>query len=104
MELEKVIKEEFKTFVDSKFQNESIRSFLNNHERLPLMIGNLIKELKKCDTIILGSNKDLESKRDLIKNLVKDFANMFCSQALEVKAKELGHKSNMSFAKKIMTI
>lgn len=91
METERLIKEEFKKFVESTFQKDDIRSFLLNHPKVPLLIGNLTREIRKCDIIILGSKRDLEDKRKTVIEVARDFSKMFCKYALEEKEKELAN-------------
>lgn len=91
METKQVIKEEFQLFVVENFKNEGIRNFLLNHERLPLLINNLTNEIKKCDNIILGSSRDLNEKRRVVKELARDFSKHFCKAAIAVKEKELAN-------------
>lgn len=86
------IKEEFEKFVKSTFPNRDIQNFLINHEKLPLLIEKLTKELRGCDSIILRSqNKDLFQKRKTVKDLIVDFSRFFCNTALNEKLKEVAN-------------
>ena len=104
MDYAKEIKKEFDLFVKQKFTKIDIQNFLLNHERIPLLINNLVKEIKGAEHVIFGGGKTPEEKREIVAGLAKDLSNMFCSQALEVKSKELGGKSKQSFAAKIMRL
>lgn len=70
-----------------KFKNEGIRSFLLNHERLPLLKENLLKEIFELDKV-----PGVKLSGAKIKSLVESFFEMFAKAALTAKAAEIRAK------------
>jgi polyhydroxyalkanoate synthesis regulator phasin len=80
-----MVVKDFKRFINDTFkEKEQLRKFFLNHERLPLLIDNLTREILKCDA-------DFKTKlsRKKIRELVCDCTRMFCRTAINVKEEEI---------------
>jgi hypothetical protein len=83
MEYEDAIEFGLKTHVKATFRNESVQNFILNHERLPLLVSNLATELKGLENQVVAMKSTQEQKRNMVKSLITDFANMFCKAAVD---------------------
>ena len=77
----------FDDFITKTFQKEEIRSFLINHERKELVLGNLCEQIVKCErgNIVFNATK--------YHQVIDDVTKLFCETALECMAQELMSKS-----------
>jgi hypothetical protein len=79
----------FKDFVSKTFDNSDVKNFLINHERLPLLVTNLTKQMKDAEYILIPSKSTMPEKRKILSGIIEGFSQTFCSAAINFKEKEM---------------